>query len=148
MRILADGSLSRVDVEVATPTATSYSAMVLGSSASQHKLAPLFALLFRRSTVQHPLLAAALGEAGSAQADQRAVWNCRLLTSCQRSDCCQSSASCYTWPCPTPRLPPARLCDDPANLELLSKEELALRQLVASEHASRTAAPGGGGRCF
>lgn len=26
----------------------------------------------------------------------------------------------------------ARLCDDPAYLELLSKEELALRQLIAS----------------
>lgn len=61
VRILSDAAYSRFDVEVAAPTSTSYSAMVLGSG-SQHKLGPLFALLFRRSTVQHPLLAGALGE--------------------------------------------------------------------------------------
>lgn len=71
VRILADATLTRFDVELAAPTSTSYSAMVLGSG--QHKLAPLFALLFRRSTVQHPLLAGALGEARRAVAGQRAA---------------------------------------------------------------------------
>lgn len=32
-----------------------------------HKLAPLFRLTFRRSSLQHPLLAGALGKAGGGE---------------------------------------------------------------------------------
>ncbi|KAI8470882.1 MAG: hypothetical protein J3K34DRAFT_520933 [Monoraphidium minutum] len=84
VRILSDPSFSRFDVEVAPPgPLAGYGALVLG--AAPHRLAPLFALIFRRSTVQHPLLAGAL----------------------------------------------ARLCEDPSNLELVAREDVALQQLVA-----------------
>jgi hypothetical protein len=57
VRILADASFSRWEVEVSS---ISYIAQALGSSRA-HKLSPLFKLIFRRSSLQHPLMAGALG---------------------------------------------------------------------------------------
>lgn len=51
--------LFRWDVEVSAPS-SSYTSMVIGSRT--HKLQPLFNLVFRRSSIQHPLLAGALGK--------------------------------------------------------------------------------------
>lgn len=52
VRISADEAFSQWDVEV----------VPIGSYISRsHKLAPFFALIFRRTTGQHPLLAGALG---------------------------------------------------------------------------------------
>ena len=51
VRIRADPGFTKWDVEVAAPAAFSRSS----------KLAPLFGLIFRRSSCQHPLLAGALG---------------------------------------------------------------------------------------
>lgn len=49
----------RWEVEVTAPS-SSYTSMVMGGRG--HKLQPLFSLVFRRSSVQHPLLAGALSE--------------------------------------------------------------------------------------
>ena len=57
VRILADASFSRWEVEVSS---LSYLAQALGSSRA-HKLSPLFKLIFRRSSLQHPLMAGGLG---------------------------------------------------------------------------------------
>jgi hypothetical protein len=46
-------------VEVTSPSGSSYTSMVMGGRG--HKLLPLFNLTFRRSSIQHPLLAGALG---------------------------------------------------------------------------------------
>ena len=53
VRIRADPILSQWDVEVVPPAS---------SFTRTSKYAPLFALIFRRSSCQHPLLAGALGE--------------------------------------------------------------------------------------
>lgn len=49
----------RWEVEVTAPS-SSYTSMVIGGRG--HKLQLLFNLLFRRSSIQHPLLAGAMGE--------------------------------------------------------------------------------------
>ncbi|GBF89188.1 phospholipase A [Raphidocelis subcapitata] len=87
VRIISDPAFSRFEIELSSPAATSYSAMVLTGVGLDkgHRLAPLLGLLFKRSTVQHPLLAGAL----------------------------------------------AQLCEDPSNLEMLAREDVALQQLVA-----------------
>jgi hypothetical protein len=51
--------LSRWEVEVTAPS-SSYTSMVMGGRG--HKLQPLFNLVFRRSSVQHPLLAGAMSK--------------------------------------------------------------------------------------
>lgn len=43
-----------------TAPSSSYTSMVMGGR--NHKLQPLFNLVFRRSSVQHPLLAGAMSE--------------------------------------------------------------------------------------
>eukprot|EP00878_Enallax_costatus_P012029 GHUV01012560.1.p1 GENE.GHUV01012560.1~~GHUV01012560.1.p1 ORF type:complete len:820 (+),score=326.73 GHUV01012560.1:341-2800(+) len=90
VRILADSAYSKWDVEVSAPSSSygSYTSMVMGSR--PHKLQPLFNLVFRRSSIQHPLLAGALG----------------------------------------------RLSEDPSNLELLVREDVALQQLVLASMAT------------
>lgn len=55
VRIRADPALEKWDVEIAAPPTFS----------RVHRLAPLFGLIFRRSSCQHPLLAGALGAASS-----------------------------------------------------------------------------------
>lgn len=55
VRILTDAKYSRWEVEVAS--SSSYSTYV----SRLHKLAPFFGLIFRRSSIQTPLLAGALG---------------------------------------------------------------------------------------
>ena len=72
MRIVADAALARFDVDVLpapAPATSSYAAAVgsalastVGVGGERHRLAPLLGLVFRRSTVRHPLLAGALGE--------------------------------------------------------------------------------------
>ena len=52
VRIRADPSFTKWDVEIAAPPTFS----------RVHKLAPLFGIIFRRSSCQHPVLAGALGE--------------------------------------------------------------------------------------
>ncbi|EIE23713.1 hypothetical protein COCSUDRAFT_41874 [Coccomyxa subellipsoidea C-169] len=52
VRIRADPALEKWDVEIAAPSTFS----------RMHRLAPLFGLIFRRSSCQHPLLAGALGK--------------------------------------------------------------------------------------
>ncbi len=52
VRIRADLAFTKWDVEIAAPPTFS----------RIHKLAPLFGLIFRRSSCQHPVLAGALGE--------------------------------------------------------------------------------------
>jgi hypothetical protein len=47
-----------------TAPSSSYTSMVMGGRG--HKLQPLFSLVFRRSSVQHPLLAGALSESGTS----------------------------------------------------------------------------------
>jgi hypothetical protein len=54
VRIRADPGFTKWDVEVAAPATFSRSS----------KLAPLFGIIFRRSSCQHPLLAGALGAPG------------------------------------------------------------------------------------
>ena len=51
VRIRADPSFTKWDVEIAAPPTFS----------RVHKLAPLFGIIFRRSSCQHPVLAGALG---------------------------------------------------------------------------------------
>lgn len=46
-------------MEVTAPS-SSYTSMVIGGRV--HKLQPVFNLVFRRSSVQHPLLAGAMSE--------------------------------------------------------------------------------------
>jgi hypothetical protein len=53
--------LPRWEVEVTAPS-SSYTSMVMGGRG--HKLQPLFNLVFRRSSVQHPLLAGAMSKCG------------------------------------------------------------------------------------
>jgi hypothetical protein len=52
VRIRADLNFTKWDVEITAPPAFSRT----------HKLAPLFGLIFRRSSCQHPVLAGALGD--------------------------------------------------------------------------------------
>ena len=52
VRIRADPSFTKWDVEIAAPPTFS----------RVHKLAPLFGIIFRRSSCQHPVLAGALGD--------------------------------------------------------------------------------------
>lgn len=52
VRIRADPSFTKWDVEIAAPSTFS----------RVHRLAPLFGIIFRRSSCQHPVLAGALGE--------------------------------------------------------------------------------------
>ena len=52
VRIRADPSFTKWDVEIAA----------LPTFSRTHKLAPLFGIIFRRSSCQHPVLAGALGE--------------------------------------------------------------------------------------
>jgi hypothetical protein len=52
VRIKADPGLEKWDVQIAAPPTFS----------RMHRLAPLFGLIFRRSSCQHPLLAGALGK--------------------------------------------------------------------------------------
>jgi hypothetical protein len=54
----------RWEVEVTAPS-SSYTSMVIGGRG--HKLQPLFNLVFRRSSVQHPLLAGAMSECHQQQ---------------------------------------------------------------------------------
>ncbi len=58
VRIRADPSFTKWDVEIAA----------LPTFSRTHKLAPLFGIIFRRSSCQHPVLAGALGESPSVMA--------------------------------------------------------------------------------
>jgi hypothetical protein len=66
VRILADSGYSRWEVEVAGSSAPGSTLALANYVSRGHKLAPLFGLIFRRSSVQHPLLAGALGESAAA----------------------------------------------------------------------------------
>ncbi len=56
VRVMADATYTRWEVEVGS----------LSYMARGHKLSPFFKLTFRRTSLQHPLLAGALGERGDA----------------------------------------------------------------------------------
>eukprot|EP00775_Hariotina_reticulata_P011345 gene11345-11494_t len=92
VRIMADQAFSRWEVEVTAPSSSYLTSSLSVMGPRSHKLQPLFNLLFRRSSMQHPLLTGAL----------------------------------------------SRLVEDPANLELLVREDVALQQLVLSSMGSNS----------
>jgi hypothetical protein len=73
---------------VAAP-GTAYGGMV-GLSRS-HKLAPLFSLIFRRSSLQHPLLVGALGECCSSPPAEALL----LLLSTRTDPCTTTTMHTY-----------------------------------------------------
>ena len=101
VRIMADASFTRWEVEVGA----------LPYMSRGHKLSPLFKLTFRRTSLQHPLLAGALGK------DQE--HHHQDLHRYIPPPHCTSS---------TPLT--GRIAEDRANCELISKEEAAVQQLV------------------
>jgi hypothetical protein len=82
VRILADASYTRWDVEVSAPT---------GYLNRTHKLTPFFSLVFRRSSIQHPLLAGALGECSDSGCW---AWRCGLQLVLQTSRCTHGWQDC------------------------------------------------------
>eukprot|EP00878_Enallax_costatus_P045175 GHUV01054150.1.p1 GENE.GHUV01054150.1~~GHUV01054150.1.p1 ORF type:complete len:277 (-),score=77.75 GHUV01054150.1:323-1060(-) len=138
--------------------------MVMGSR--PHKLQPLFNLVFRRSSIQHPLLAGALGRppvtsydihvsmmSGGLVGQKLRSQACRRCL-CHASGICVSPASWvhssrFACLCASSHGPghntlqPAvgsrtagRLSEDPSNLELLVREDVALQQLVLASMAT------------
>jgi hypothetical protein len=92
-----------------------------------HKLTPLFRLTFRRSSLQHPLLAGALGGCLSMHTAHQH----HQTTSKHRHVVLASSLTCKVYLTPAWCLwVPGRIAEDRGNCELIAKEEVAVQQLV------------------